>query len=130
VWQSEGREQKQHSRQVSWPKTRGDGMSAERMDSGSRLQVLQKSLDEVARELRLLRRRQQGDSRIGEALWQTACLVHWLAPGEPEAAIAFLQKQRPQDTTDRVQWTQLLEAAEKSMPEKERLRLTTPPGSL
>lgn len=105
-------------------------MSAERMDSGSRLQVLQKSLDEVARELRLLRRRQQGDSRIGEALWQTACLVHWLAPGEPEAAIAFLQKQRPQDTTDRVQWTQLLEAAEKSTPEEERLRLTTTPCSL
>ena len=105
-------------------------MSAERMGSGSRLQVLEESLDEVRRQLRSLQRRQRTDSRMGEALWKTACLVHWLTPGAPEAAIAFLQKQRPQDTRDRAQWAELLEAAETCTPEAERLRCTTAPVSL
>lgn len=107
-----------------------DSVPPEPMAAPGRVQVLQTSLDEVARQLRLLRRRKDAEARAEQRLWQTACLVRWLAPGAPEAAVAFLEKHRPEDGTERAQWARQLEVAETSTTAEERARLTTFPGSV
>ena len=100
------------------------------MDSGRRLQVLQTSLAEVDRDLRQLRRRQEGECRQRRALWETACLVHWLAPGEPEAAMAFLEMQHPLGPAETALWARHLQATETCTVQEERHRLTSSPASL
>ena len=93
------------------------------------MEVLETRLREVGRELRLQRKRMQREARGQDTLWQTACLVHWLAPAEPSAAVAFLEKQRPRDATVLAHWPRQLEIAEAQTPEAERSRLTTAPGT-
>ena len=93
------------------------------------MEVLETRLSQIARELRLQRKRMQREARGQDAVWQTACLVHWLAPGEPGAAMAFLERHRPRDATVVLHWPRQLEIAEAQTPEAERSRLTTAPGT-
>ena len=88
--------------------------------------------DEVGRgrpRVALQRKRTQREARGQDTFWQTACLVHWLAPGEPGAAMAFLERQRPRDATVVAHWLRQLDIAEAQTPEAERSRLTTAPGT-
>lgn len=91
------------------------------------MEVLETRLSEVARQLRLLRKRMQRETRGQDTLWYIASVLHSLALGEPSAAMALHEKERPRDATVLAHWPRQLHIAEAETPEAETSCLTTAP---
>lgn len=92
--------------------------------------VLEARRAAVAAELRRLRQRQRREKAVPPGIWATACLIHWLKPNAPSAALHFLQQKLPGNNRTPEEWAKKLREACERIPEVERDRLTTAPGTV